>query len=337
MSEGPVSAREPEAEGRRADAPLAGGMASLLAAGAAALWLALCAGFWLALGEAPRGVAGWVGALVATLVPLALIALAAALARSADALRAQNAALRARPRSPAPARPRPLPAAARPAPAPPPSAAGGAAPPFRSLRAHPSPSAPPAPPALQAEEHGAEPATSDLVRALHFPEDAQDAEGFAALRRVLRSRATARLVQSAQDVLTLLAEDGVYMDDLPGPPAPVAAWRAFAAGGRGADAAPLAVVGGEGVRALAAARLVGDPIFRDAALHFARQFDAFVDRFAPASDDAALAALSGTRTARAFGLIAGASGILAPPAPAPAPPAPGTETATSASPARAPA
>ena len=285
-----------------------------LAAGAAALWIALCLLFWLVLGAAPRGVAGWVGALVAALLPLGLLALAAGLARSAAALRAEVAALKAEVAAlrAAPKAPEGAPPARRPA------AAARAAPPFRSVRPA-EPARPPAPPPPASPAGAAaEPGIADLLRALHFPEDADDAEGFAALRRVLRSRRAARLVQAAQDVLTLLAEDAIYMDDLPGPAAPAAAWRAFAAGERGAAAAPLADVGDPDAPARVAERLSRDPVFRDAAHHFVRQFDAFLDRFAPGAGDAALDALGVTRTARAFGLLAGADGILPRPEPLPA-------------------
>ncbi|WP_146132816.1 hypothetical protein [Hasllibacter halocynthiae] len=43
----------------------------------------------------------------------------------------------------------------------------------------------------------------------------------------------AKLVRAAQDVLTLLAQDGIYIDDIPAEPAPPEPWRAFAAGPRG--------------------------------------------------------------------------------------------------------
>ena len=51
--------------------------------------------------------------------------------------------------------------------------------------------------------------TEDFIRALHFPETAEDEEGFTALRRALRDRRTAQIVQASQDVLTLLSQDGI--------------------------------------------------------------------------------------------------------------------------------
>ncbi|MFC3118491.1 hypothetical protein ACFOHS_10535 [Jhaorihella thermophila] len=40
----------------------------------------------------------------------------------------------------------------------------------------------------------------DFIRALNFPETAEDEEGFAALRRALRDRKAALLIRAAQDV-----------------------------------------------------------------------------------------------------------------------------------------
>ncbi len=40
----------------------------------------------------------------------------------------------------------------------------------------------------------------ELVRAFDFPRDADDAEGFAALRRALKRRSYAQTLQAAEDV-----------------------------------------------------------------------------------------------------------------------------------------
>ncbi|MGL5010709.1 MAG: hypothetical protein ACRC6I_12570, partial [Paracoccaceae bacterium] len=56
--------------------------------------------------------------------------------------------------------------------------------------------------------------TADFIKALQFPEDADDKAGFRALRMALEDRQTAKLIRAAQDVLTLLSQEGIYMDDL---------------------------------------------------------------------------------------------------------------------------
>ena len=160
---------------------------------------------------------------------------------------------------------------------------------------------------------GAAPApisTDDFIRALNFPETETDRDGFRALRRALKDHATAGLVRSAQDVLTLLAEDGIYMDDLSPDRARPEIWRQFARGERGRSIAGLGGVRDRSSLALAAGRMRQDPVFRDAAHHFLRKFDHTFAGFEPTASDADIVALSDTRTARAFMLIGRISGTF---------------------------
>ncbi|MHA6345027.1 hypothetical protein [Roseivivax sp. CAU 1761] len=151
---------------------------------------------------------------------------------------------------------------------------------------------------------------ADLIRALSFPETAEDREGFAALRRALRDRPSAQLVQAAQDVLTLLSEDGIYMDDLRPDRARPELWRRFAQGVRGREIAALGGLRDAESLDRIAARMKRDPIFRDAAHHFLRLFDRGVARFEPAASDAEIGALADTRSARAFMLLGRVAGTF---------------------------
>ncbi|WP_299747226.1 hypothetical protein [uncultured Tateyamaria sp.] len=153
-------------------------------------------------------------------------------------------------------------------------------------------------------------ATEDFIRALNFPETAEDEEGFAALRKAMRDRETSKLVQAAQDILTLLSQDGIYMDDLRPDRARPEVWRQFAQGARGRAVAPLGGVRDRSSLALSAGRMKQDPIFRDAAHHFLRRFDQTVSTFAETATDAELSALSDTRTARAFMLLGRVAGTF---------------------------
>lgn len=152
--------------------------------------------------------------------------------------------------------------------------------------------------------------TSDFIRALHFPETAEDQEGFAALRRALKDRPSAQLVQAAQDVLTLLSQDGIYMDDLRPDMARPELWRRFAKGERGRTIAALGGVRDRSSLALAAGRMKQDPIFRDAAHHFLRLFDKGFARFESTASDSEISDLAGTRTARAFMLLGRVTGTF---------------------------
>ena len=150
----------------------------------------------------------------------------------------------------------------------------------------------------------------DFIRALNFPETAEDKAGFAALRRALKDRPTAQLIQAAQDVLTLLSQDGIYMDDLRPDMARPEIWRSFAGGARGRAIAALGGIRDRSSLALAAARMKSDPIFRDAAHHFLRRFDQMFSNFADDASDSDISDLSDTRTARAFMLLGRVAGTF---------------------------
>ncbi|MDR9392932.1 hypothetical protein [Roseovarius sp. SYSU LYC5161] len=151
---------------------------------------------------------------------------------------------------------------------------------------------------------------SDFIRALNFPETADDREGFAALRKALKDRETAQLIQAAQDVLTLLSHDGIYMDDLRPDMARPEVWRRFADGERGRTMAALGGVRDRSSLALTASRMRQDAIFRDAAHHFLRLFDRMFSRFAETATDPEISELSDTRTARAFMLLGRVAGTF---------------------------
>ncbi|WP_299368846.1 hypothetical protein [uncultured Tateyamaria sp.] len=153
-------------------------------------------------------------------------------------------------------------------------------------------------------------ATEDFIRALNFPETAEDEAGFAALRKAMRDRETAQLIQAAQDILTLLSQDGIYMDDLRPDRARPEIWRQFAEGARGRPVAALGGVRDRSSLALTAGRMKQDPIFRDAAHHFLRRFDNTVSGFTQTASDADISALSDTRTARAFMLLGRVAGTF---------------------------
>ncbi len=150
----------------------------------------------------------------------------------------------------------------------------------------------------------------DFVRALNFPENDCDRPGFDALRRALKDRTARQLVQAAQDVLTLLSQDGIYMDDLTPDRARPEVWRRFAEGERGRSMAALGGIRDRSSLALTAGRMREDTIFRDAAHHFLRLFDKTLVTFEPDASDEDIAALTDTRTARAFMLLGRVTGTF---------------------------
>ncbi len=161
-----------------------------------------------------------------------------------------------------------------------------------------------------AEEIGPPLSRIDFVRALNFPDNEQDMQGFGALRRALKDRTARQLVQASQDVLTLLSQDGIYMDDLRPDRARPEIWRRFAKGERGRTMASLGGVRDRSSLALTAGRMREDTIFRDSAHHFLRLFDKTLLAFEPDASDEDLIALSETRTARAFMLLGRVTGAF---------------------------
>lgn len=150
----------------------------------------------------------------------------------------------------------------------------------------------------------------DLIKALNFPDDENDTDGFGALRRALRDRGARKLVQASQDVLTLLSQDGIYMDDLRPEPAGADLWRRFASGERGRTVGRLGGIKDQAYLSVVSRRTREDAIFRDSVHHFLRRFDQLLVTFEETATDTDLLALGETRTARAFMLLGRATGIF---------------------------
>ncbi len=104
----------------------------------------------------------------------------------------------------------------------------------------------------------------------------------------------AKLIRAAQDVLTLLSQEGIYMDDLPPERARPEVWRKFAQGERGRAIAALGGIRDRSSLALTGARMREDPVFRDAGHHFLRTFDKTFQEFEKNASDADLAELADT-------------------------------------------
>ena len=264
----------------------------------------------------------WVFVLTALLTPVGLVWVAAAAARSArimraEAFRMQTAVDDLRQVQIAQATmQQQAPAADPPAPAQGPQGQGGATAGFTSRREvsrlitpRAAPQMPADQPALALDtpEAGTEAPPLDrvdLIRALNFPDDENDQEGFAALRRALRDRNARRLVQASQDVLTLLSQNGIYTDDMRPEPIPAEFWRSFAMGARGKNIERLGGVRDAALLSITSTRMREDMIFRDTVHHFLRRFDEMLVTFEKNATDTDLLALAETRTARAFMLLA---------------------------------
>ena len=150
----------------------------------------------------------------------------------------------------------------------------------------------------------------DFIRALHFPENATDKEGFRAMRLALQDHTVSQLIQASQDVLTLLSQDGIYMDDLQPDRTKPDLWRHFAKGARGKELADLGAIRDRSSLALVAGRMRQDMIFRDSVHHFLRKFDHTFTEFEKTASDGDIINLTETRSARAFMLLGRVTGTF---------------------------
>ncbi|MCV6591885.1 MAG: hypothetical protein OIF48_02965 [Silicimonas sp.] len=189
--------------------------------------------------------------------------------------------------------------------------------PVRPLTPQPPPPAPQPPEeqpalALATPEGQASHAVTvgDVITAMNFPETAEDRAGFAALRRALSDHRVSGLIRASQDVLTLLSQDGIYMDDLTPDRARPEIWRKFAAGERGHVISGLGGIRDRSSLALSSSRMRKDQIFRDTSHHFLRSFDRTLSKMIEDLSDQEIAALAETRTARAFMLLGRVAGIF---------------------------
>lgn len=151
---------------------------------------------------------------------------------------------------------------------------------------------------------------SEIMRALNFPKDEKDADGFRALRSAKRDEEIGKLLRAAEDILNLLAQEGIYMDDLRPTIAPAYDWRNFAAGTRGNEVTSVGGIVAPEAMVRIKAREKNDQIFRDTSLYFLRRFDIMLRAFVEHANDSQIQQLADTRTGRAFMLLGRAAGMF---------------------------
>lgn len=251
--------------------------------------------------------------LIALVTPLALLMLILRLFEEVARLRDLSAREALERRMPQPMiRPTAAPREPKPAPAPPPRVKNQ---PVQPVAASVAPSEGQGSLALNDERPrtGKPLSTDDLIVAINFPADENDTAGIRAMRVALQDAVHGQLVLACQDVLTLLGQDGIYMDQSAAPGVRPGHWRRFAEGIRGSDIAPLAQIASPDLIAHLKDRMRADTIFRDSVQHFLRLFDRMLCDLIPAMSDGALNRLTETRSARAFmllGAVLGAFGAV---------------------------
>jgi hypothetical protein len=179
------------------------------------------------------------------------------------------------------------------------------------------PNTPPSSPAAKDRPEAPEPHSperglnwDELLQALNFPTDEKDKAGFRALRLAMGHKHSSQCLRAAEDIMNLLSQDGIYTDDLTPEIAPPALWRRFAEGARGEEVSAVGGIHDPIAISKVRSRMRSDPIFRDAALHFQRQFDAILRDFCENGSDAQIEKLANTRTGRTFMLLGRVSGMF---------------------------
>ena len=143
-----------------------------------------------------------------------------------------------------------------------------------------------------------------ILRALHFPKDKTDSEGFKALSLIRKDIRMNALLTASEDFLTLLAQDGIYLDDLEIDPPPVESWIEFTKNNRNNLVKKLNCLKIDQFISQLESRMRSDIVFRDANLVLLRRFDQFLREKLKNANDAQIFYLASTRTGRAF-MIAG--------------------------------
>ncbi len=148
-----------------------------------------------------------------------------------------------------------------------------------------------------------------FVKAANFPDSEDDRETLEALYAVLTDREAAALLQTAEDVLSTLADLNLFMEDMQVHHAPIELWRSYIIDG---DSRDILDIGG--VRDPHAIEDVEFALnerqeFARISKAFFDQYETIVARLFQETDDPTLAVeLADTRTGRAYMLIGRAEG-----------------------------
>lgn len=162
---------------------------------------------------------------------------------------------------------------------------------------------------LGAETSGGGLDWAQLVRAANFPESESDEQTLQALYEVIRDKQVAALLQSAEDVLSALAEVDLFMDDITPHHAPAEKWRSYIVDGDRRDLIDLGGVRDPHAIETATHALDDRQGFEQTALIFLDRYEATLERlFQETTANKLAVELADTRTGRAYMLLARVTG-----------------------------
>ena len=142
-----------------------------------------------------------------------------------------------------------------------------------------------------------------LLKALHFPSDKNDTSGFVALNLARKNNSIFQLLRVSEDFLNLLAQDGIYLDDLKIEPPPVKAWLNFIDPEKKLCSRRLSCNGVDTQIKNLKVRIKSDTVFRDTALMLMRRFDKLLRDKLHSAEDHQIFQIANTRSGKAFLIV----------------------------------
>ena len=148
-----------------------------------------------------------------------------------------------------------------------------------------------------------------LVTAANFPENEQDKATLDALMEVINDKQVADVLQSAEDVLSALADSNLFMEDITPHHAPAEKWRGYILEGDRRDLIDLGGVRDPHAIEEASNALQDRAGFESTALTFLDRYESLLERlFQESSSNKLAVELADTRTGRAYMLLARVTG-----------------------------
>ncbi len=148
-----------------------------------------------------------------------------------------------------------------------------------------------------------------LVTAANFPENEQDKATLDALMEVINDKQVADVLQSAEDVLSALADSNLFMEDITPHHAPAEKWRGYILEGDRRDLIDLGGVRDPHAIEEATNALQDRDGFESTTLTFLDRYESLLERlFQESSSNKLAVELADTRTGRAYMLLGRVTG-----------------------------
>ncbi len=152
---------------------------------------------------------------------------------------------------------------------------------------------------------------ADVATALDFTDQVQKGDWAIAFERVQMKGSFLELMRSAEKVIDVFEEEGIFVEDIAIVHPPEHSWRALAKNIRNAETEKLAFIPDLSARTLIKSRLKADAEFQELSLRFQKGFIDMLEKMAPHANGDELDALANSRAGRAFAILGGISQTFA--------------------------